>query len=173
MGASDGGVLRFAPFKGAGAADGQDDDRRMLAGLAQAIARAAARPIVLHTKIHADLTVVRSAWIFFPGGRRAYACRGTRLAAVAYRAYHPAQAYAMCMPPWPWWWWWPKNTGATWLAPGAAVGAGAGTEAACAMGMAPNSIAPATALAPAAPTARRRAEESEIDILLLLKSFGD
>ena len=85
---------------------------------------------------------------------------------MAYRAYHPDQAYAMCMPPWRWWWP-PKNTGATWLAPEAAVGvAGAGTEAACAMGMAPNSIAPATALAPAAPTARRRAEESEIDILV-------
>jgi hypothetical protein len=29
--------------------------------------------------------------LLLSGGRRAYACRGTRLAAVAYRAYHPAQ----------------------------------------------------------------------------------
>jgi hypothetical protein len=93
-------------------------------------------------------------------------------AAVAYRAYHPAQAYPMtsnaCIPPWLWWWWWPNNTGATWMAAGAAVGAGAGTEAACAMWLAPNSIAPATALAPTAPAAIRRAEDSEIDICLLL-----
>jgi hypothetical protein len=33
MGASDGGVLRFAPLRGAGGAAGQVDDRRMLAGL--------------------------------------------------------------------------------------------------------------------------------------------
>ena len=53
-------------------------------------------------------------------------------------------------------------------AAGMGAGAGAGTEAACAMGMAPNSIAPATALAPTAPAAIRRAEDSEIDIWLLL-----
>ena len=58
------------------------------------------------------------------------------------------------------------------MAPGAAVGAGAGTEADCAMGMAPNSIAPATALAPTAPAAIRRAEDSEIDICLLLDRLG-
>jgi hypothetical protein len=79
----------------------------------------------------------------------------------------------MCMPPWLWWW-----TGATWMAPGAVVGAVpgagavvaavAGTEAACAMGTTQNSIAPATALAPTAPAATRRAEDSEIDICLLL-----
>jgi hypothetical protein len=86
---------------------------------------------------------------------------------VTYRAHH-CLAYAMCMPPWEWWWWWPNHTGATWNVPGAAVGAEAGTEAACAMGIAPNSIAPATALAPTAPAVRRRAEESEIDIWLLL-----
>src|SRR4029077_21294613 len=86
-------------------------------------------------------------------------------------AVEAAVAYPMtsnaCRPPW-WWsrWWCPNNTGATWVAPGPAVDAEAGTEAACAIGRAPNSITPATALARTAPAARRRAEESEIDILV-------
>lgn len=46
------------------------------------------------------------------------------------------------------------------------VGAMSVVEAAFAAGMAPNSIAPATALAPTALAATRRAEGSEIDILL-------
>src|SRR5271156_2443106 len=93
---------------------------------------------------------------------------GRHVVDVAHLGYHPAQGYAMCMPPWLWWWWCPNNAGATWGAPGATVGAGEVTEAACARGRAPNNIAPATALAPSAPPARRRAEESEIDICLLL-----
>jgi hypothetical protein len=70
----------------------------VLAGLGPGDCSGRAR---LHTKIHADLTIVRSAWIFSrcPTG---LIRRETELAAVDYRAYHAAQAYAMWMPPWRW-----------------------------------------------------------------------